>query len=108
MLGTLPKLADKTFVLGFLLPTILFVVACLWLFSDFQIVSQLLKQLSQNGALQELLYLALLIWGLAILLMMLNHNQYKLLEGYLWPMSRCRWLKERQLAKFDELTNGSP
>src|ERR1700733_1742689 len=101
MLGTLPKLADKAFVLGFLLPAFLFVVSGLALFSDAEIIKNLLEKLSQKDALEKFAYFALLVWGLAILTMMLNHTLYQMLEGYWWPHSIAKWSKERQLVRFD-------
>ncbi len=44
MLSTIPKLVDKAFIIGFLVPVILFFVALLFLFSDFPWVSDILTQ----------------------------------------------------------------
>jgi hypothetical protein len=104
MLGTLPKLADKAFVLGFLLPVFLFVMSVFALFSDVQIVQDLLDKLAQKDAWEKFAYFALLVWGLAILMMMLNHTLYQMLEGYWWPLLIVKWSKARQLARFDRLT----
>jgi hypothetical protein len=99
MLGMLPKLADKAFVLGFLLPVFAFCVSGLALFSE----ENLLDKLAQKDAL-EFVYLALLVWGLAVFMMMLNHMEYRILEGYSWPFSKLTWLKDRQLREFRDLT----
>ena len=104
MLGTLPKLADKAFVLGFLLPAFLFLISILALVSDLKTTKELADKLVQKDALETLALFVLLVWGLAILMMMLNHTQYRMLEGYLWPLSKVKWLKTRQLAKFEKLT----
>jgi hypothetical protein len=106
MLGTLPKLADKAFVLGFLLPVFLFFGCGLVLLSDIKAISSLLEKLTQQDAWAKLAYLAIFVWTLSILMMMLNRLLYRMLEGYLWPLSNIQWLKTRQLTEFDRLTEG--
>jgi hypothetical protein len=104
MLATLPKLADKAFVLGFLFPVLFFLISGFLLFSDIKAVSDLLHKFAEKDALEKFAYVVLLVWGLAVLMMMLNHILYRMLEGYLWPLSELKWLKTRQLGKFDKLS----
>src|ERR1700756_2793347 len=112
MLSTLPKLADKTFILGFLLPVIIFMTALLFLFSDLPVVSHILTIIGDAGKVEKIIYIALLVWCLSIIMMILNNRLYQIAEGYRWPISkvsptreirrfemknrRIEWLKENQ------------
>jgi len=58
MLGTLPKLAGKAFVPGFLLPAFLFLVSVIALFSDLNTTKDLLAKLAQKNVLETVAYLA--------------------------------------------------
>jgi len=103
MLSSLPKLADKTFVLGFAMPVLLFLAAALALFSDLPAVSALLRQVVEEGGFEKLIHLLLMTWALAVLLLLTNHLQYQILEGYRWPLSKMRWLQRKELQRFDRL-----
>jgi ABC-type sulfate transport system permease component len=72
MLSTLPKLADRTFVLGFFLPTLLFTIAALLLFSHVSDIGEWLKSLTAKD-LTTGAYLLLAVWVGALLLLILNH-----------------------------------
>jgi hypothetical protein len=100
MLSTLPKLADKTFIIGFFLPTLLFAVASLALFSDFSFVQQLLKAASSREIAGRLVFLLLALWSLSILILITNHHQYQALEGYRWPVCKFDFLKKREKGRF--------
>ena len=100
MLSTLPKLADKTFIIGVFLPTLLFSVAALALFSDFPFVQELLKALSRKEIDGTLVFLLLAIWSLSILMLITNHHQYQVLEGYRWPARKFNFLKRWERSRF--------
>jgi hypothetical protein len=100
MLGSLPKLLDKNFVVGFFLPALLVVFAVAWAFPDWSLLEPLRGLAASEKKLTDLTYLGLLVWVLAILLMTGNHLLYRLLEGYVPPFSwffpglwwhRCRF-----------------
>jgi hypothetical protein len=100
MLSTLPKLADKAFIIGFFFPSLLFVVLLMLVLSDAPIVSDALKD---KEAFEKLAYLAVIVWALAVFLAMSNHIQFQILEGYRWPVSHIATLKCQQEKKFDKL-----
>lgn len=100
MLSTLPKLADKAFIIGFFFPSLLFVVFLMLVFSDVPLVSDALKD---KEAFEKLAYFAVAVWALAVFLAMSNHIQFQILEGYRWPVSHISSFKYRQEEKFDEL-----
>ncbi|MBV9652990.1 MAG: hypothetical protein JOZ42_00355 [Acetobacteraceae bacterium] len=87
MLSTLPKLADRAFVVGFLLPSLLFTVGLLVLFSQMEQVLALLKPTKEENSTTALVLLAVAVWLLAVLMQVLNHWLYRSLEGYLPPLS---------------------
>lgn len=111
MLSALPKLADKAFVVGFFLPVLLFSLAFLALFLDVPSFSNIMRSISKTEDLEKLAYATLAVWLLSILLLMINHVQYRLLEGYVWPLNRISRLRARERDRFladkkriDELT----
>lgn len=89
MLSALPKLADRNFIFGFFLPTLLFCIVTLVLFQDRQIAQDLLQDLAAKD-LTKAAYVLLLVWVMAIGLLTLNHPLYRFLEGYMFP----DWLAE--------------
>jgi hypothetical protein len=103
MLSTLPKLADKAFILGFFLPGILFVASLSALFLDFPWVNDAFTIASNTKDLAKLAFLILGVWVLAILMLLVNRLQYQVLEGYYWPLSHMKWLKARQVRSFEAL-----
>lgn len=102
MLSTLPKLADKAFVVGFFLPTLLFGLAVLALLSDLQPLGELLSALI-DAKVEKILYFALAVWTIAVFISLVNTLQYRILEGYIWPLANCSWLKAREQTRFDTL-----
>ena len=95
MLSSLPKLADRAFIFGFFLPTLLFSLAVLILFRDFRIPNELLHDLVAQD-IAKAAYVLLLVWVLAIALSVLNHPLYRFLEGYTFPNFLAEWLKKRK------------
>jgi len=101
MLATLPKLADKAFILGFFLPTLLLVLAIAGLFHDQPWGAKVLAVASQKDGWDALAYFALAVWGVAVLLMMANHMQLQILEGYRWPVSKMSIFRRREQKRFE-------
>lgn len=87
MLSTLPKLADRAFIVGFVLPSLLFAIALLVLFSQPDQVAALLRPVKEDGGTTILVLLAAGVWLLAVLMQVLNYFLYRFLEGYLPPLS---------------------
>jgi hypothetical protein len=94
MLSSLPKLADRAFILGMFLPTLLFVLAALLMFQEVSPAKSWIKALAGND-LQSTAYLLLCVWLLSVLALMLNYPLYRFLEGYSFPT----WLANRLKAR---------
>jgi hypothetical protein len=87
MLSGLPKLFDKNFVIGFLLPVILALIAVAWLCPELTLLKPLRSLSVNDDILGKATYLLLVAYGLGILLMATNTLQYRLLEGSIPPLS---------------------
>ena len=96
MLSTLPKLADKEFILGFFLPSLLFVLGCAVIFIDVPWVKEVLVITADAQPFEKLLVFIISIWSLAVLMLLLNYAQYQILEGIRWPISQLRGFKLSQ------------
>jgi hypothetical protein len=79
MLSTLPKLADRRFVIGFFLPALLFTLAGLKLFEGQPSVGELLKNVTTKD-LPGAVFLLVGVWVLGVILLVLNHPLYRALE----------------------------
>jgi hypothetical protein len=101
MLSTLPKLADKTFIVGFFLPALLFAAAGLVMFSDFPFVREFFKAALGMEATWRFVFLLLGLWSLSVLMSLINHYQYQVLEGYRWPIRNFNILRRRERNRFD-------
>jgi hypothetical protein len=86
MLTTIPRLADKAFIIGYLLPTGVFLIAITILFSDVAFFSAVNSLIQSDRSFDKILYLGLALWGASIILMIANHNIYQFVEGYTWPI----------------------
>jgi hypothetical protein len=105
MLSTIPKLADKTFIIGYLFPTTAFLVALLFLLSDISPFSSVNDLIQSDKNFDKVIYLGLLVWGLSIILMILNHSLYQIIEGYTWPIPQlAKRLGSKQLQRFRQLS----
>jgi hypothetical protein len=89
MLSSVEKLVDKTFVIGFLLPSIIAVYAAM---NVFHCPSWFTSLCDPNPAkpFEDLTYLALTVFVLAVFLLTVNDLAYRFLEGELPPIS---WLR---------------
>ena len=99
MLASLPKLADRNFIIGFLVPTLLASFAFFGLFSDVGGVQNLIVG---EKKWEDLTVFVLVVWVAALLLMLLNYLFYRMAEGYTAPLA---WIgTERAAAKRDRLS----
>jgi hypothetical protein len=94
VLSSLPKLADRSFVLGALLPSLLFTVFLLLLFHDQKIAASFLRGLAEKE-IGKAAYLLLAVWAIAVLMLMLNLPLYRFLEGYTFPEWMAVRLRKR-------------
>ncbi|GJH28793.1 hypothetical protein [Caballeronia novacaledonica] len=93
MFSGLSKLADKSFVLGFLLPALIGVISFLALNRDLKSFSALFKDTMHDKGIADVTLLLLFVWTVAVLLMAGSHWMYRVLEGYAWPLTHPRLLK---------------
>jgi hypothetical protein len=108
MFGSLTKLADKAFVVGFLLPTLMAILAFLYLFNDVEPFSEAYKTALSIKEFSELSVAAIVVWALASLLMMWNEWLYRFLEGYVGPFNNegmRERARDRLAAAQADLTN---
>jgi hypothetical protein len=56
-----------------------------------------------NGDITKVVYFVLGVWMLSVAMLLLNTALYRVLEGYTWPLARCRRMADRQKRKFCEL-----
>ena len=107
MFASLPKLADKAFVIGFLLPTLIASMTFLYLFDDVEPFKSTYSHALAIKEFSDLAIAAIAIWAAATLLMILNEWQYRFLEGYLGPFNRESWrvkMQMQMLKKREELS----
>jgi hypothetical protein len=101
MFSSLPKLADRTFVVGYLLPTLLFVCALAALFADQPLVRGLIFGETQGW--DKIFGLVIAVWAAAVFLQFVNTYLIKFLEGYESPIKNWRSLKAEKQRAFDAL-----
>ncbi len=107
MFSKLPDLFNKNFAIGYFLPTIIFLLANRFLLEHFKLSPQILNLTNKNqvDALIGTTLIGLISWLISILLMALNRDIVRMLEGYgkLNPLklfgfierNRCRKLKKK-------------
>jgi hypothetical protein len=81
----LAKLLDKAFVLGYVLPAIVFLTTLIALFGCPGALCDTAKH--ETNPFAELTYAVLAVYFIAVVLMALNYGLYRLFEGYLPPIS---------------------
>ncbi len=89
--------------MGFLLPALMAVFTAVNVFHCAPWFAVLCAPPSQNP-FADLTYVALVVWVLAVLLLSLNYFAYRLLEGYLPPVSWLTLLKEWHKRRFRRLS----
>jgi hypothetical protein len=96
MLSSLPKLADRNFILGAFLPTLLFAVIALVLFDDTEPAKAWIEGLAAKD-IGQAVFLLLGVWVVGVIILMLNHPLYRFLEGYTYPAWIADRLKRRNI-----------
>ncbi len=87
MISSLSTLADRYFVVGFLLPVILATVAFLVLFQDIGPIGSVLDSATNADDFGKLTMLILGMWTAAVFLSIFNVALYQVLEGYTAPLN---------------------
>jgi hypothetical protein len=101
MFASLPKLADKNFVIGFLLPVLLAGVASVFLFRDTGPGQAVLKAFFVEKTLSDLTLVIVGVWSVSVLLVLFNYHIYRFLEGYEGPLRHWRAGLKRQRDDLD-------
>jgi hypothetical protein len=98
MLTTLPKLVNRSFVLGFVIPTLIGASSVLFLVGDVPGSAAIFATESDSGGFARLTITVLLLWSAAVLLQVFNHQMFRLLEGYWGPFRTKSRLAAKQRA----------
>lgn len=98
MLSNLSTLLDKAFVLGFVLPALLFVAAALALFGCPAWLHDACAAKSGNP-FADLTYAALVVYVVAIALAALNYSLYRIVRGYTGPFAWITGLRARHVRR---------
>lgn len=87
MVSSLSSLADRNFVIAYLLPVILATFCLLATFRDVAAVATIWAVVLDADKFAALTLLVLALWTASILLMFLNLPLYRVLEGYYGPLA---------------------
>jgi hypothetical protein len=96
----LPKLADKAFVIGFLVPAILAAFAILIGFQECPWVATSAKAMAGAADLGKLTLIASVIILAGLLLLLVNRPIYRILEGYVGPFT-LQCFKDQATKRWD-------
>jgi hypothetical protein len=98
MFSSLPNLADRPFIVGFLVPTLALLLCIALLFADQPFGQAILAAAAGGEGIESLLAAVVLVWFVAIGLMMLNRPLLQVLEGYHGPLA---WLGRADAKRAD-------
>lgn len=82
MFGELPKLFERNFAIGFLLPITTFLVISFNFLEKFGLLNTNLLNFLKQKTIVEITIIALFTWLWGILLLVFNRDLYRILEGY--------------------------
>lgn len=104
MFSAIPKIADKTFVIAYLLPVLLFAGAILAFFRESDSAQEIFDKITGDERdLEKIAYLAIALWGASLALMILNQIIFRVVEGYYLPASFANWRRETQISRYDRM-----
>jgi hypothetical protein len=97
MFGELPKLFDRNFVIGFFLPVAIFITFSILIINPYPFGNKVVDFLTTD-LLVGTTALGLLSWVGGIVLLALNRDLYRLMEGYLKynPLKLFGWMEKRR------------
>src|SRR5262245_50592324 len=97
MFGELPKLFDRNFVIGFFLPVAILITVSLFIVNPYPFGTQVVDFLTKD-LLVGTTTLGLLSWVGGIVLLALNRDLYRIMEGYRKynPLKLLGWLEKRR------------
>ncbi len=99
MISSLSTLADRSFVISYVLPTLLFSLAAAFLYWDFAGVREIFRNFIVEGNVSKLLHLTVIVWSVSLCLSLVSIPLIKLLEGYHRPLSKFEWLRRSELRR---------
>lgn len=103
MLSALPRFFDKAFIIGFFLPSLLFVASLISLFGPPGALWPVGSERPGMIPLEEVFVLVLGVWLLAVLMTALNTGLYRMLEGYVGPFSGSSTLLDDRRTEYRRL-----
>lgn len=112
-------MADRNFVVGFLLPVLIGFVCLVALFADIPVIGAVWLAIADLEKLSALTLLVLLLWSAALLLQQINLPLYRMLEGYEPPLNleglkladrqRTAWdAAQTELERLDRASDDDP
>ena len=102
MISTLSNLADRNFVLGFLLPVIIASLLACAVFADVPEVEAIWMQITNADSLEKLVVVVIGLWTAAVLLFVLNRFIQRLMQGYWGPFKWIGLFLRRQQEAYDK------
>ena len=82
MFGEFPKLFERNFAIGFILPITTFLTISFTLLEKFGLLDTNLLKLVEQKTLVGITIVALFTWLSGVFLLVFNRNLYRILEGY--------------------------
>jgi hypothetical protein len=100
MFGELPKLFDRNFVIGFFLPVAVLITFSILIINPYSFGAQAVDFL-KTDLLVGTTTIGLLSWVGGIILLAINRDLYRLMEGYLKynPLKLFGWMEKRRYRK---------
>jgi hypothetical protein len=100
MFGELPKLFDRNFVIGFFLPVAIFITVSILIINPHPFGTQIVEFLTTD-LLVGTTTIGLLSWVGGIVLLALNRDLYRTMEGYRAynPLKLFGWMEKRRYLK---------
>jgi hypothetical protein len=102
--SSLSKLADKNFVIGFFIPSLLFFAALRGAYGCTPWLASICGT-STGDLFKDLTLFAIAVWVVGILLVAANYSLYRFLEGYHLPASWSTALRARSQARVQRLVD---
>jgi hypothetical protein len=99
MFSELPKLFDRNFAIAYFLPVSIFLAVNAWVLDKVGYWAKISAQLTGDNALINATLGVLIAWIGGILLMVLNRDIYRFLEGY-GKYNPLRWFENKAKAEF--------
>jgi hypothetical protein len=87
MFASLPKIADKAFVIAFLVPTLAFGLALAFGFPELSLLDPIRKAVGSQKSIADVTVAVVAVWFCALALFLANRPIYRAMEGYFGPLA---------------------